>query len=665
MISNCSFPKLFKETMKRRIWLVLLSIYLYLTYIIDFTLAQSGKALFIGDDKLGPGSRTVFLITIMLAVLSAFQGFGYLFSEEKTDFYFSLPVKRSRLFFAGYFSSILIAVVPMVFARLVCYILEGSRSGDALYVTWMGILLNTLGFLMIFHLVLAVILLTGHLLVAAGGTILLFFYGTIAFGLVIGKYSSAFFDTYYRADLMNFLAVCASPYQLYGTLAGTGREEDIEGWLLASRQPEMAAVLIIIAVTFVLIFLLFQKRPAEAAGRALAFKRTKIVLKFILAVPAALIIGYYIMLCSVGSRSFVLLVTGILFGAFTVNGILEILFQFDIRGILSGKLHFAVISIFCLIIAGSFVSDLWGYDDYTPSASEVQSAAVFIRGLDDPSFTGKNGADFEGSRADAQLSAMQLKGSDKEVFLSWLEDVRTAAAHVPEPLTYAAVAYHMSDSRTIYRKYPVSGDEELEAFHSIYESSAYKKGAFSAISHKSPGIRQYVWSNGIESYHLDLNGEENEHLLKLLTSDLTGLRISDIKKDLPLGTLSLVYGTSDYGEEAPLYPCFTATLDYLESVGIPARKTVTDYPLTRVQLFEKSEKTSALGKKTASRSLILDTGDAGEIQKLSGQLLPAEYAANQLLNPVNTSYPAVISWRDSTGRTVNYSNMILKGDFEQ
>ena len=664
MTSNCSFPKLLKENMKRRLWLILVSVYLYMTYIIDFTLAQSGKRLFIGDEKLGPGNSTVFLVTVILAVLCAFQGFGYLFSEEKTDFYFSLPVKRSRLFLAGYISSILTAVIPMTAARLVCYILEGTRSSEALYVTWMGILLNFLGFLMIFHLVLAVILLTGHLLIAAGGTFLLFFYGTFTFGLVIGKYSSAFFDTYYRADLMNFLAVCTSPYHLYSALAGTGREEDIQDWLLAPHLPELAAVLLTAAAAFILVTLLYQKRPAEAAGRPLAFDRSKTTLKLILAIPATLITGYYIMLCSPDSRSLILLAVGIVFGAFTVNGILEVLFQFDIRGVLSAKLQAAVISLFCMAAAGSFAADIWGYDDYVPDAGEVQSAAVFIRGLDDPSFTEKNRSDFEGTRADEQLSAMQLTGSEKEAFLSWLSDIRAASAHTAEPLTYAAVAYHMPDSRTIYRKYPVSGLKELEAFRSVYESSAYKKGAFDAVSHQSPGVRHYVWSNGIESHHLDLGQEENEQLLRLLASDLMGLKISNLEQELPVGTLSLVYGTSDYGEDTLLYPCFTATLDYLETIGIPARKTISDYTVTRIQLFEKRVETSALGKISSSRQLVLDTEDAGDIHKLSNQLLPARYAANQLLNPVSTSSPAVVSWKDSQGRTVKYTEMILKEDLD-
>lgn len=63
MTASCSFLKVLKEDAKRRIWLYILSAYLYLTHLIDYMLAQSGHALLMGDQRLGPGNNTVFLIT--------------------------------------------------------------------------------------------------------------------------------------------------------------------------------------------------------------------------------------------------------------------------------------------------------------------------------------------------------------------------------------------------------------------------------------------------------------------------------------------------------------------------------------------------------------------------------------------------------------------------
>lgn len=660
MISNCSFLKVLKENAKRRIWLFILSAYLYLTYLIDFMLAQSGQSFFRGDKRLGPGNSTVFMITVLLAVVCAFQGFSYLFSEEKTDFYFCLPIKRNRLFFAGYLNGVLLALVPCIFSRLICYFIEGSRTSDALYVTWMGILMNILGFLLIYNLVLCIILLTGHILIAAAGTVMLFFYGTFAFGIVIGKYSSAFFHTYYRINIMDKLAVFTSPYKLYGALCGTDGTQDIGDWLFAPHLREFIITSAVLILAFLLAYQLYKHRPAEACGRALTFEKAKLSVKFLLALPATLIIGYYVMLCSPGGRSFVLLAIGLIFGAFTIHGLLEVIFQFDIRGMLSGKKHFFALFIACLLVAGSFYFDVWGYDNYAPKQKEVQSAAVFISGLDDSAYTkqsAKPGAEFNDSNADEQLSDMQLKGADKAHLLTWISKIRRTSKTSEKPLTYTVIAYKLSGGRIVYRKYPLFSAKQLEDFQSIYGSSAYKKGAFPSINHKSPGVRHYVWSNGVESFHLDLTDKENEYLMELIKADFMKLTLNDLKQELPIGTLTLVYGTNDLGESAPLYPSFFKTLQYLEGLGIPTHKTISDYKVTQVSLYKKRVDISAFGKVTKTKVLVKDTTDAEEIKTLTQAMIPAGYAFNQLLHPVNTTYEATVSWKNSAGRTIQFAQM--------
>lgn len=665
MISNCSFLKLLKEDARRSIWLFLLSAYLYLTYIMDFTLAQSGQTLFIGDDRLGPGNNTVFLITISLAIACAIQGFSYLFSEEKTDFYFSLPVRRKQLFFANYLNGLFISGLPCILSRLICYFIEGSRSKDALYVTWMGILLNILGFLLIYHLVLCVILLTGHILIAASGTMLLFIYGTFAFGLVLEKYNSAFFDTYYKMDFMNALAVYTSPYRLYGTLCGTDSPDDLEIWLLIPHLRELMVILAIIIFTFIFAYSLFQKRPAEAAGHALAFENAKTIMKCILAIPTVLAIGYYIMLCSPSGRSFFLLAIGIVFAAFTLNGLLEIVFRFDIRGMLAGKIHFVIITVVCLLTAGSFSADIWGYDNYIPKGEEIQSAAVAIHGLDDATYSENTSYSFQNFDIDNQLSSMQLKGREKENLLAWISEIREHSNNHKKPLTYVAVAYHMKDNKTIYRKYPIISVKDIESFQTIYESESYKKGAFPAMNHDSPGTKHYIWSNGIQSFHLDLTEEENAKLMKLIATDLTNLKISDLEQYFPIGTLSLVYGTSAYGEEVPLYPTFDNTIRYLEEIGIPAKKSISDYEISRIQIYERHKEIHTFGKVSLSRILVLDTTDYDTIRRIARQMIPEGYAVNPILNPVNTGYETLISYKDSSGRTIQYANMNFIGIIEE
>lgn len=661
MTSNCSFRRLMTENLKRRIWLILLSLYLYLTYIIDYILAQSGQAMSFGDEQLGPANRTVLLITVILGIVSAFQGFGFLFSEEKTDFYFAMPVKRRRLFFSVYINGVLISIIPCVFSRLICYFVEGSRSQEALLATWMGILINLAGFLLIYHIGLCVILLTGHIVIAAVGTLIAFYYGTIAFGFMIQKFSSAFFFTYYKTDMMNSLSMILSPYALYGKLSSAYGFDEMGFGNMAALLPLLVFVFLSAAALFLLIYMLFQKRPAEASGRSLAFDKSHAILKAVLSIPVALIAGYYMMRCSPSSRSLLLLLVGLLFACFTINGILEVIFQFDIKGFFTHWKHFIFISVFCIAAAAGFYFDIWNYDDYMPDIQSVDSAAAAIWGLDDAFDISELETPRDMSSKDIQLEEMTLTKEAKVSLLEWVEEIRSEPEFTEKPLTYVAIAYHLFEGNTVYRKYPVYSAEQLDSFDKIYESEDYKKGAFPLYDTDSIGTRHFVWSNGIESYHLDLSDEENETLLfSCIADDLKNLNLNDIKQAFPIGTLTLAYPSGSSGDDCLIYPTFTHTLNYLESLGIPAYKTIQDYEITHIQVFEKHKDTNIFGKVTLSRNLVLDTKEQQEIQNYVSSLIPDAYAVNPLLNPAASQYQVLVSMSDELPKTIQIHTMTLK-----
>lgn len=657
MTSSCSFRKLLAENMRRRTWLILLSVYLYVTYILDFTLSQSRQVLVFGSDKLGPGNKTVFLFTVLLAILSALQGFYFLFSEEKTDFYFSLPIKRSRLFLSIYVNGLLISIVPCILSRLTCYFIEGSRTRETLCDAWMGILINTAGFLLIYHLALLVMVLTGNLLLALAGMGLMFCYSSLAFGLVFQRYSSAFFHTYFKMDLMNALALYLSPYSLYLSLTGADKIGDAKAWSLQAHLPQAAAVLFFAALGFALVYILFNRRPAEAAGRSLAFTKSGTAIKFILAVPLVLMAGYYVMLCSLNGRSLVLLGFGILLASFTVNGLLESVFRLDIRGFQKKKREFLYLALICMGISACFYFDVWGYDNYLPRAKDVKSAAVAVYGLNQAP---DDDMDLTPSAIEPILENMTLTGSDKKQLLKWLKDVRQSPAHTGVPLTYAVAAFRLSGHKTVYRKYPVRYASRLDAFAEIYKTQAYKEGVLPILSEKSPGRRTFYWSNGIQGYHLDLTDDENKFLLSCLAKDYMNLTMKDVKQEFPIGSLALVYQDSTNGEQAYIYPSFTHTLKALKQWEIPALKGAKDYDIKEIRLFEKHRKTSPFGKVTLSLSLVSDIKEKSGIDKLSPFLIPGGYNVNPLLRPAADKYQATVSLRDSSGKTLSYAAMTLK-----
>mgnify|MGYP000034236378 CR=1 FL=1 len=51
-------------------------------------------------------------ITIVAAIMNSINGFSYVYSRKKVDFYHSLPVKRSRMFWNRVYTGLLYYLVP-------------------------------------------------------------------------------------------------------------------------------------------------------------------------------------------------------------------------------------------------------------------------------------------------------------------------------------------------------------------------------------------------------------------------------------------------------------------------------------------------------------------------------------------------------------------------
>ena len=122
MTSRNSFWASLKENNKRRIWLWLLSL---LGFVVAFPTAtaftisrgmtgiehyyetfgevlgaQKVREYLMGRVQQMIGLESgIWVLIAGFAILSAIQGFSYLYHRNKIDFYMGMPVKRSRRFF--------------------------------------------------------------------------------------------------------------------------------------------------------------------------------------------------------------------------------------------------------------------------------------------------------------------------------------------------------------------------------------------------------------------------------------------------------------------------------------------------------------------------------------------------------------------------------------
>ncbi len=81
----------------------------------------------------------------------------------------------------------------------------------------------------------------------------------------------------------------------------------------------------------------------------------------------------------------ILILFGLIFAFLLSYGIIEIIYNFDIRYAFCYKKQILICAVLSLIIAGVFRFDIFGYDSYIPKEDKIESMSVAISEIDDDS----------------------------------------------------------------------------------------------------------------------------------------------------------------------------------------------------------------------------------------------------------------------------------------
>ena len=128
----------------------------------------------------GIGSAELSYLCMGLGILLAFSEFGYLFQAKKQDFYFSLPVKRSTIFWTHYFHGLLHFAFPFLITQAACALYQASRdtvfASYASGYTVRSVIVFLLVFLLFYHMGLLAAAVSGRVAFAwrAGRSAVLF-----------------------------------------------------------------------------------------------------------------------------------------------------------------------------------------------------------------------------------------------------------------------------------------------------------------------------------------------------------------------------------------------------------------------------------------------------------------------------------------------------------
>ncbi len=585
MTSKSLFFKLMKEDFKTRVWTLAISILIFFfslivatAMMISFNLYESSAYSYSDDLALNFISyidvKNPFfgMIFIVLSLVMAMSGFSYLYSKKKVDMYHSLPVKREVLYFIKIINGILIVLIPFIICEIVASLLILANTGEIIVITsalW-SIAEWTLLFIMSYFLTVFSIMLTGNMLIGILACGFFSFYFPLI-SLVLKGYQSTFFDTYYTSGFIieNVLPNMSSFMLMFNIF-------ELK-WLTRI----IIVILASIAFLFINLFL-YKKRASEAAGKSVSFNVIKLPIKSMMVIFMSILmylLGYEVMNDSIGWGLFGLIVSGVI-----THCVMEIIYNQDFKKIFAKKIELLVLIIISIFIAAAFQFDIFGYDSYIPSASQIKSTAVISNLLESNSEQYYNKVEISDGyyndsfvdvdyASDSKIEADQINKMDiqnKDAVLELARQGIEAAKYDLEPygnFDKVLISYKLKNGRTVGRVYYVDLDQSTSGLSSVYADESYKKSSYPILS-ESPENIVSVDFNGImdNDTHIVFHDDEmKKKFVETYKKELMNLDYETKLKSYPFASIRF---NNEFMEDAlRKYAGFNFTSDSTTAVN--------------------------------------------------------------------------------------------------
>lgn len=585
MTSKSLFFKLMKEDFKTRVWTLAISILIFFFSLIVATAMMISFNLYEGSaysykedlalnfisyiDVKNPFFGMIFIV---LSLVMAMSGFAYLYSKKKVDMYHSLPVKREVLYFIKIINGILIVLIPFIICEIVASLLILANTGEIIVITsalW-SIAEWTLLFIMSYFLTVFSIMLTGNMLIGILACGFFSFYFPLI-SLVLKGYQSTFFDTYYTSGFIieNVLPNMSSFMLMFNIF-------ELK-WLTRI----IIVILASIAFLFINLFL-YKKRASEAAGKSVSFNVIKLPIKSMMVIFMSILmylLGYEVMNDSIGWGLFGLIVSGAI-----THCVMEIIYNQDFKKIFAKKLELIVLIIISIFIAAAFQFDIFGYDSYIPSASQIKSTAVISNLLESNSEQYYNKVEISDGyyndsfvdvdyASDSKIEADQINKMDiqnKDAVLELARQGIEAAKYDLEPhgdFDRVLISYKLKNGRTVGRVYYLDLDQSTSGLSSVYADESYKKSSYPILS-ESPENIVSVDFNGImdNDTHIVFHDDEmKKKFVETYKKELMNLDYETKLKSYPFASIRF---NNEFMEDAlRKYAGFNFTSDSTTAVN--------------------------------------------------------------------------------------------------
>ena len=612
MTSRNSFFNLLKEDFRRRLWTVILSsLVFFATFVVAFTMVLQNLVSNYSRASLNYTSEMLvervssrlcqdfygvypwfMLVAVVGAVICGMSGFAYLHSRKQMDFYHSLPIKRETIFAVRFVNGIMIYAIPYLVGLLFTYILcavYGVMTSDIFFASLYFFVVHLMGYLIVYLGTIIAMLLTGKMVIAFFGNCVLNLYAPAVYMLVIGLRELFLVTSYGNyVDMENALLVTRwlSPLSYYFSLI-TALEEGKSFGLEFLFFLLFAAVLVVLAVW------LYKKRASEKADTAMSFKVTEPVVRVMLAIPVGILTGilFFSIQYDYGySIALFWLIFGGLLGGFLAHGIIEALYNGDIKKCLSHKVQMLVTMVLAAVVPLVFLFDIFGFDSYLPKKEDIKSMAVSSSEL---RFGGSYYDEDGWERAEKYvLENMEVTNIDAMYELA--EVLTAAVAESREDrffgygvydvyydelgkeknyATHFVIRYTLKNGSEVIRRYEYNYYAVLDILERIYNDDDFKKMSHPVFSllevdYKPLYVECYAPATGI-TVKLEKNCEL---IMQTYAEEMLAMNFKDLKETAAIGELIMhfiVQGENEYTDSTTflVYPSMTRTIALLKEQG--------------------------------------------------------------------------------------------------
>ena len=547
-------------------------------------------------------------VAAIAAFMNSVNGFIYLYSGKKTDFYHGLPLKRSEIFTEKTVTGLLYYLIPYVIMEFLAVCIGAARGFFSLNIVGMAVkmlLLHLIIYLVIYFSIVLVISVTGNMLMGIlclGG---MYLYG-IVLNLLLVAYGQSFWHTFfseYQYGGFNTLLHSASP--------GTLILDMVSAYAEGKAGKLVAAVIILGIVLGVLAWIAYKKRPSESAGKSMVYPWVSTVVRFMVVVPGGLAVGWIFYSLTTGKVRILWWIFGMILGTVIIHGLSETIYQMSFQGFFTKKLQLVIAGALVAVCALIFQKDLLHFDSYIPKQEDIASMNLNMMSFDQDYYENvqktKDG-EYEitdaNNWAEPAMAFVGKNGIGDQTYKA-LQDIVSSNPKGEvingDYTYYSIIKYTLKSGKEIYRKYWI-GTENLSALvKGLYEEENLKEQKFGFLNLdqkylKNIGLND-ASGNGYSIFQND--SDKMKQLLEAMKKDVDAATAEDFMQ-APEVKMDFAYqfpGKQDVNNMIPgntnanvqyanwivgIYPSFKNTLAILKETGYPL--TVEDLDIEKIML---------------------------------------------------------------------------------